>query len=78
MKNIYYNPPYDSPIEDEFALTYTKYINENVDFRAQEIVYTKCGQFRIDFIVELEDKRKIGIEYPSVGEHMVNSIRRGN
>ena len=24
------------------------------------------------------DKRKIGIEYPSVGEHMVNSIRRGN
>ena len=62
MKNIYYNPPYDSPIEDEFALTYTKYINENVDFRAQEIVYTKCGQFRIDFIVELEDKRKIGIE----------------
>jgi hypothetical protein len=62
MKNIYYNPPYDSPIEDEFALTYTKYINENVDFRAQEIVYTKCGQFRIDFIVELEDKRKIGIK----------------
>lgn len=62
MKNIYYIPPYDSPIEDEFALTYTKYINENVDFRMQEMVYTKCGKFRLDFIVELEDGKKIGIE----------------
>lgn len=62
MKNAYYNPPYDSPIEDEFALNILKYINPEVDFRAQEIIDTTHGRFIIDFVIKIDKCRVIGIE----------------
>jgi len=45
-----YHPPYDSPIEDEFALQASKYFSENVDLSTQVEYKTICGKFRVDFL----------------------------
>lgn len=45
-----YDPPYESPIEDLFALNIVKYLEESVQFQKQVDCRTVCGNFRIDFV----------------------------
>jgi hypothetical protein len=48
----FYNPPYDSPLEDDFALNVTKYLEPTLSLIPQYEVKTICGTFRIDFVVQ--------------------------
>jgi hypothetical protein len=53
-KSPKYEPPYDSPLEDLFALNLVKYLGSDVTLRRQFEVSTMVGKFRIDFVVELD------------------------
>ena len=57
-----YEPPYDSPIEEKFAWNVVKYLLSTVQLMPQYTVETLCGLFRLDFVLESQDGRKIGIE----------------
>lgn len=57
-----YNPPYESPIEDEFARYAEKYFDKNINFSSQIEVNTICGLFRVDFLAHTNDGKKIAIE----------------
>ncbi|ELA9340197.1 hypothetical protein ACEV8B_22380 [Vibrio parahaemolyticus] len=59
---IFYDPPYDSPIEDSFAKFASKYFSEEINMEAQVVVYTICGKFRVDFVVTDSKGRKTAIE----------------
>ncbi|OFI66366.1 hypothetical protein [Vibrio cholerae] len=59
---IFYEPPYDSPIEDSFAKHASKYFSEEVNMEAQVDVHTICGKFRLDFVVTDSKGRKTAIE----------------
>jgi len=48
----YYNPPYDSPIEDDFAYNIVKYLEPKSKLIPQFEVKTICGTFRIDFVIQ--------------------------
>lgn len=54
-------PPYDSPIEEDFAYNVVKYLKENVVFDKQVSVQTPKGNFRLDFKLSFEDCA-IGLE----------------
>lgn len=56
-----YTPPYDSPIEDDFAYHIVKYLNANVIFQKQVSATTACGRFRMDFTARQSD-RTVGLE----------------
>lgn len=56
-----YNPPYDSPLEDDFAYHITKYLEPTISFTPQYEVKTICGTFRLDFVAEVAGV-KIGFE----------------
>jgi hypothetical protein len=45
----FYDPPYDSPIEDVFAVTAYKYLHEGCELQKQVEVPTICGTYRLDF-----------------------------
>ena len=53
----FYDPPYESQLEDIFALTIIKYLNTSIDFQKQVEVDTICGKFRIDFIADCGSKK---------------------
>jgi very-short-patch-repair endonuclease len=59
---IFYNPPYDSPIEDSFAKFALKYFNQELKMDSQVVVKTICGKFRLDFVVTDAKGRKTVIE----------------
>jgi len=50
-----YNPPYDSPLEDEFAHNFVKYAAPLDAFDTQFTAETMCGRFIVDFVVRLEN-----------------------
>jgi len=52
IKPPFYNPPYDSPLEDDFAFNITKYLEPSLSLVPQYEVDTICGKFRIDFVVQ--------------------------
>lgn len=56
-----YNPPYDSPIENEFAYHLEKYIDPSVIVIPQYEIKTLCGTFRPDFFLRT-NTTKIVIE----------------
>jgi len=56
-----YNPPYDSPLEDDFAYHITKYLERTISLIPQYEVKTICGNFRLDFMVDTLTG-KIGFE----------------
>jgi len=45
-----FDPPYESPLEEEFAWNIVKYLRNDVTFEKQVEVDTICGRFRIDFV----------------------------
>jgi len=47
-----YSPPYDSPLEDDFAYNIFKLFDIDVRIIPQFEVKTICGTFRIDFVAE--------------------------
>ena len=62
MRPPIYKPPYDSPIEDEFARYAVKYLDETIDFSPQIEMNTICGLFRVDFLASTIDGKTIAIE----------------
>lgn len=57
----FYNPPYESPLEDSFALTFEKYVNPKLQHQQQFEVHTICGRYIIDFAIKAP-QGWIGIE----------------
>jgi hypothetical protein len=58
----FYDPPYDSPIEDAFAKSATKFLNREVILYTQVEIPTICGLFRLDFVAIDSDGKKTGFE----------------
>jgi hypothetical protein len=48
-----WNPPYDSPLEDEFILNLEKYAGDLDSFEPQVAVSTICGRFILDFVARV-------------------------
>ena len=57
-----YRPPYDSPIEDAFAMHYTAHAPSSITFEAQVHVSTICGLFILDFLITTQTGLRIAIE----------------
>lgn len=57
-----YSPPYDSPIEDSFALHYVKYAAPDIDLIPQFKVNTLCGTFIVDFALIDKSGYRVGVE----------------
>jgi hypothetical protein len=55
-------PPYDSPIEWDFAYHLVKFADEHLKIRKQHRVRTPHGNYRLDFLLVRHDGYKIGIE----------------
>ncbi|HET6567674.1 MAG TPA: hypothetical protein VFG50_06900 [Rhodothermales bacterium] len=58
---LFYDPPYERPLEDEFAWHLVKYLSPASALEYQPEVETPGGKFWIDFVVEL-GSRRIGFE----------------
>lgn len=52
-----YEPPYGSPIEDYFAWDFVKCASSEVVATPQAVVPTAFGEYRLDFLYELGEKR---------------------
>lgn len=64
--SLFYAPPYERPIEDEFAWHLVKYLDPRAGVQYQARVETPAGPFWVDFLVELPEPqgtvRRIGFE----------------
>ena len=59
--SLFYDPPYERPLEDEFAWQLVKYLKPISGLRYQVKVETPCANAWIDFVVE-SGARRIGFE----------------
>ena len=59
--SLFYDPPYERPLEDEFAWHLIKYLRPIAGLRYQVKVETPCTNAWVDFIVE-HGARRIGFE----------------
>ena len=59
---IFYNPPYDSPIEDTFAKFAEKYMSQDMIMNTQVEILTICGKFRPDFVVIAPNGKRTAFE----------------
>lgn len=57
----FYDPPYDSPIEDEFAYNIVKYLDKGIELVKQFEIETFCAKYRLDFLLT-HNGRNVGIE----------------
>ena len=57
----YFDPPYDSPIEETLAWNLVKFLSPSANLRSQVSVQTLGGRFYLDFVISINDIR-IGIE----------------
>jgi hypothetical protein len=57
-----YDPPYESPIEDDLALGLAKYVELGTAVEKQVEVQTICGNFRLDFVATAPGGRRIAYE----------------
>ncbi len=64
-----YDPPYDSPLEDIFAWSLSKYIDRGVAIFKQSETSTICGQFRIDFVAVAPTGYKVAYECDGADFH---------
>ena len=64
--SLFYAPPYERPVEDEFAWHLVKYLDALAGVQYQARVETPAGPFWVDFVVELPGPqgtvRRIGFE----------------
>jgi very-short-patch-repair endonuclease len=63
-----YAPPYDSPIEDEFAKRIVTLLPSSAEWIPQFEIATQCGTYRIDFVCKF-GKRTIGFECDGKKHH---------
>jgi len=47
----HFNPPYDSPLEERFAFDIAKHLDSEVTIVTQSWVKTRCGNYRVDFLL---------------------------
>lgn len=59
--SLFYDPPYERPVEDEFAWHLVKYLNPITSLDYQHSVRTTGASFWVDFVVE-DGVRRIGFE----------------
>lgn len=59
--SLFYDPPYERPVEDEFAWHLVKYLDPAVALAYQVKSDTPCAPVWIDFIIE-QGARRVGIE----------------
>jgi hypothetical protein len=52
-----YQPPYETPLEDEMAWHLVKYLARLVNLESQVRVVTPCGPFWVDFVLERQGRR---------------------
>lgn len=64
---LFYDPPYERPLEDEFAWHLVKYLQPISGLLYQEKVETPCVDVWLDFVVEL-DGRRVGFEITDLEE----------
>ena len=65
--SLFYDPPYERPLEDEFAWHLIKYLRPIAGLRYQVKIETPCTNAWVDFIVE-HGARRIGFEIGSLEE----------
>ncbi len=59
--SLFYDPPYERPLEDEFAWQLVKYLRPISGLQYQVKVETPCANVWVDFVVE-HGARRIGFE----------------
>ena len=59
--SLFYDPPYERPLEDEFAWHLVKYLRPITGLRYQVRVETPCAPLWVDFLVE-HGARRVGFE----------------
>ncbi len=64
-----YDPPYDSPLEDVFAWSLSKYVARDVTIFRQFEVPTACGKFRIDFVAVTPNGYRVAFECDGADFH---------
>ena len=67
--SLFYDPPYERPLEDEFAWHLIKYLRPIAGLRYQVKVETPCTHAWVDFVVE-HGARRIGFEIGSLEEEI--------
>lgn len=65
--SLFYDPPYERPLEDEFAWHLVKYLRPIAGLRYQVKIETPCGNQWVDFVVETP-KRRFGFEVSLLDE----------
>ncbi len=65
--SLFYDPPYERPLEDEFAWHLIKYLRPITGLRYQVKVETPCTNAWVDFVVE-HGARRIGFEIGSLDD----------
>ncbi len=65
--SLFYDPPYELPLEDEFAWHLVKYLNPVTALAYQQKIETPCAHFWVDFVVE-QGGRRIGFECGNLEE----------
>jgi hypothetical protein len=61
LNEPYYDPPYGSQIEEQFARLLVKCLHPNGQLQKQSPVHTICGTFRLDFLAS-NDSMRVGFE----------------
>lgn len=74
--NVIHSPDSDQEtVKDELKILYKIGVLKSENMLDKNIIDT-IRKYKTFEVLNV-DKREIGIEYPSMGEHMMNSIRRG-
>ncbi len=63
--SLFYDPPYERPLEDEFAWQLVKYLQPITGLQYQVKIETPCANVWVDFVVE-HGTRRIGFEIGSL------------
>ncbi|MBO1897593.1 hypothetical protein HNW13_017795 [Shewanella sp. BF02_Schw] len=69
---VLYHPPYDSPIENRFAMWFAKYADDSITLTSQVNASTLCGLFVLDFVLEDDNGYRVGIECDGKEYHCEN------
>lgn len=70
--NRNYSPPYESPLEDLFALNLDKYLAADARISPQVEVQTFCGTYRLDFVGASGDGRSVAFECDGTEYHSLD------
>lgn len=73
--SLFYDPPYERPLEDEFAWQLVKYLQPISGLQYQVKIETLCAHVWVDFVVE-HGARRIGLDIGNVGEESDEDQKR--